>query len=158
MTTQKIFSISMVLFTVSAGAIFAAPQAQAAAACEIAVDATDAMAFSTKTIDVSKTCKEFTINLKHVGKLPKNVMGHNLVISKASDEKAVLEDGSKAGLATEYVKAGDARVIAHTKIIGGGETASTKFAVSKLNAKDSYAFFCSFPGHAMMMKGVLKLV
>jgi len=158
MTTQKIFSTSMVLFAVSAGAMLAAPQAQAAASCEITVDATDAMAFSTKAIDVSKTCKEFTINLKHVGKLPKNVMGHNLVISKASDEKAVLADGSKAGLATEYVKAGDTRVIAHTKIIGGGETASTKFAVSKLNAQDAYTFYCSFPGHAFMMKGVLKLV
>ena len=116
------------------------------------------MTFSTKSIDVSKTCKEFTVNLKHVGKLPKAVMGHNLVISKESDKAAVLEDGSKAGLPSQYVKANDARVIAYTKIIGGGEKASTKFAVSKLNAKDAFTFYCSFPGHAMMMKGVVKLV
>ncbi|WP_020168326.1 MULTISPECIES: azurin [Methylotenera] len=158
MTTQKILSTSVVLFAVSASILLATSQAQAAAACEITVDATDAMAFSTKSIDVSKTCKEFTINLKHVGKLPKNVMGHNLVISKEADKAGVLADGSKAGLPSDYVKASDARVIAATTIIGGGETASTKFAVSKLNAKDAFEFYCSFPGHAFMMKGVVKLV
>ena len=158
MTTQKIFSTSMVVLAVSSAVLLTTPAAQAAAACDITVDATDAMTFSTKSIDVSKTCKEFTINLKHVGKLPKSVMGHNLVISKESDKAGVLEDGSKAGLPNEYVKAKDARVIAYTKIIGGGETASTKFAVSKLNAKDAFTFYCSFPGHAMMMKGIVKLV
>lgn len=158
MITQKILSTSMVLFAVSASVLLATPQAQAAAACEVTIESTDSMAFSTKSIDVSKTCKEFTINLKHVGKLPKTVMGHNLVISKESDKAGVLADGSKAGLPSDYVKASDARVIASTKVIGGGETASTKFAVSKLNAKDTFDFYCSFPGHAFMMKGVVKLV
>lgn len=158
MSTQKLFITSAVLFAISASVLLATPKAQAAAACEITIESTDSMTFSTKSIDVSKTCKEFTINLKHVGKLPKTVMGHNLVISKDSDKAAVLEDGSKAGLPSDYVKAGDARVIASTKIIGGGETASTKFAVSKLNAKDTFDFYCSFPGHAFMMKGVVKLV
>ena len=109
-------------------------------------------------IDVPKTCKDFTLNLKAAGTMPKAVMGHNIVVSKESDQKAVLEDGSKAGIASEYVKAKDARVIVATKLIGGGESTSTKFAVSKLNAKDKYTFYCSFPGHSMMMKGVLKLV
>ena len=158
MITNKLFSFPVVVLAVSSAVLLSVPAAQAAAGCEITVDATDAMTFSTKSIDVSKTCKEFTVNLKHVGKLPKAVMGHNLVISKESDKAAVLEDGSKAGLPNQYVKANDARVIAYTKIIGGGETASTKFAVSKLNAKDAFTFYCSFPGHAMMMKGVVKLV
>ena len=56
-----------------------------------------------------------------------------------------------------YVKPGDARVIAHTKVIGGGETDSVSFDVSKLKAGDSYAWFCSFPGHASIMKGTLTL-
>lgn len=157
MNTKKLFNTSVVLCAVSAVILIATPKAQAAD-CEITVESTDSMTFNTKTIDVSKACKEFTINLKHVGKLPKNVMGHNLVISKEDDKAGVLSDGSKAGLPTEYVKASDARVIAFTKVIGGGESTSTKFAVSKLNAKDSFAFFCSFPGHAFMMKGVVKLV
>lgn len=159
MTTKTLFTTSIALFIFSAYILATTPDANAAvSSCEITVESTDAMAFSTKNIDVSKTCKEFTINLKHVGKLSKAIMGHNLVVSKESDQKAVLEDASKAGLASDYVKAKDARVIAFTKIIGGGETATVKFAVNKLNAKDGYSFYCSFPGHVFNMKGTLKLV
>jgi azurin len=55
------------------------------------------------------------------------------------------------------VKAGDARVIAHTTIIGSGETASVTFAPSQLAAGGDYGFFCSLPGHAAIMKGTVKL-
>ena len=90
--------------------------------------------------------------------MAKAVMGHNLVVSKAADQQAVVDDGNKAGLAGNYVKANDARVVVATKVIGGGENTSSKFSVSKLNAKDAYTFYCSFPGHSMIMKGTLKLV
>lgn len=32
------------------------------------------------------------------------------------------------------------------------------FAETKLNSKDSHVFFCSFPGHAFMMKSTVKLI
>ena len=67
-------------------------------------------------------------------------------------------DGVAAGLPQNYVKAGDARVVAHTKIIGGGESDSVSFAPAKLATDGSYTFFCSFPGHSALMKGTLKLV
>jgi azurin len=63
-----------------------------------------------------------------------------------------------AGLPQNYVKAGDARVVAHTKIVGGGESDSVSFAPAKLATDGSYTFFCSFPGHSALMKGTLKLV
>lgn len=44
------------------------------------------MAFTTKTIDVPKTCKSFTINLKAQGTMSKTVMGYNLVITKEADK------------------------------------------------------------------------
>lgn len=90
--------------------------------------------------------------------MPKTIMGHNLVISKEADQAEVLQDGNKAGIAADYVKPKDARVVAFTKIIGGGETASTKFAVAKLNTTDKFTFYCSFPGHAFGMKGIVRLV
>ena len=158
MSTQKLFSVSVALFLLSAYILVTTPKAQAANACEINIDSTDAMTFSTKEIAVPKTCKDFTINLKHTGKMPKSIMGHNLVITKEDDKDAVLEDGGKAGMPSDYVKVKDTRVIAFTKIIGGGETSTAKFAVNKLNAKDTYLFFCSFPGHAFGMKGGVKLV
>ena len=132
--------------------------AQAAGSCDITVEATDTMTFSTKEIAVPQSCKSFTINLKHTGKMSKNIMGHNLVISKQADEQAVLQDGSKAGVTQSYVKPQDARVVAATTIVGGGESTSTSFAPAKLDAAGNYVFFCSFPGHASMMKGILKLI
>lgn len=128
-----------------------------AAECSVEVDSTDQMTFSTKAIEIDKSCKEFTVNLKHSGNLPKNVMGHNLVISKEADMQPIATDGLAAGIDKQYLKEGDARVIAHTKIIGAGETDSLKIDVSKLDPAEKYGFFCSFPGHISMMKGAITL-
>ncbi|RJX76447.1 azurin [Pseudomonas sp. LS-2] len=128
-----------------------------AAECSVDVDSTDQMTFSTKAIEIDKSCKEFTVNLKHSGSLPKNVMGHNLVVSKEADMQPIATDGLSAGIDKQYLKEGDARIIAHTKIIGAGETDSLKIDVSKLDPAEKYGFFCSFPGHISMMKGAITL-
>lgn len=129
-----------------------------AATCDIEIEGNDAMQFNKTAIAVPASCKQFTVKLKHVGKLPKAAMGHNWVLSKAADAQGVAADGIGAGLDKAYVKPDDARVIAHSKVIGGGETDAVSFDVSKLKAGDSYAWFCSFPGHASLMKGTLALV
>lgn len=125
--------------------------------CSFTLNSNDAMQFDQKSIVVNKTCKDFTLNLTHTGKLPKTVMGHNWVLSKADDAKAVASDGLAAGVDNQYVKLGDERVIAFTKLIGGGETTSVTFSVSKLAAGSEYTFFCSFPGHIAIMQGSLSL-
>ncbi|HET9031431.1 MAG TPA: azurin [Dokdonella sp.] len=127
------------------------------AACSVEIDGNDAMKFDKTNIEVPKTCKEFTVNLTHSGKLAKNVMGHNWVLTKTSDMQGAATDGMSAGLDKEYVKADDSRVIAHTKVIGAGETTSVTFAVDKLAADGKYSYFCSFPGHWSLMKGTLTL-
>lgn len=129
----------------------------AASNCSTTVEANDAMQFNTKSIEVPKTCKQFTVTLKHTGKMPKAAMGHNWVLTSATDQAGVLADGSAAGLPSNYLKPNDTRVIAHTKIIGGGESDATTFKVSALKAGQPYVFFCSFPGHAALMKGTLSL-
>ena len=129
----------------------------ASTSCSTTVEANDAMQFNTHAIVVPKACKQFTINLKHTGKLPKVAMGHNLVVSAAADEAGVLADGAKAGLDHNYLQPGDSRVVAATPIIGGGESASVKMDVTKLKAGQAYTFFCSFPGHASMMKGTVSV-
>jgi azurin len=128
-----------------------------AAECKVTVDSTDQMSFDTKDISIDKSCKTFTVELKHSGSLPKNVMGHNWVLSKTADMQPIATDGLAAGIDKNYLKEGDARIIAHTKIIGAGETDSVTFDVSKLAAGESYGFFCSFPGHISMMKGTVTL-
>jgi azurin len=128
-----------------------------AAECSVTVDSTDQMSFNTKAIEIDKSCKEFTVKLEHSGSLPKNVMGHNLVVSKEADMQPIATDGLSAGIDKDYLKEGDARVIAHTKIIGAKESDSLTIDVSKLDPAEKYGFFCSFPGHISMMKGTITL-
>ncbi len=123
--------------------------------CDINLKANDAMKFDQRTVTVDQTCKAITINLAHVGKLPAKAMGHNVVVTSSDAFQAVAQAGAKAGLAGDYVPASDPRVIASTKIIGGGETTSTTFAGSLLKAGGAYTFFCSAPGHWMLMRGQL---
>ena len=129
-----------------------------AAECAVDVESTDQMTFNTQAISVSKSCKSFTVNLKHTGSLPKTAMGHNWVLSKTAYMPGVATDGISSGPDASYLKAGDERVIAYTDLIGGGESTSVTFDVSKLAAGEDYSFFCSFPGHYSLMKGSLALV
>ena len=130
--------------------------APAAGNCATTVEANDAMQYNTKEIQVSKACKEFTITLKHTGTQPKTSMGHNLVIGKSEDMDGIFKDGVGAAT-TDYVKPDDARVVAHTKLIGGGEEASLTRDPAKL-AGGEYKFACTFPGHGALMNGKVTLV
>ena len=138
-----------------AGALMSAPAA--AAECKATVESTDAMQFTTKALTVPAACKQFTVTLKHAGKLPKTVMGHNFVLGKTADINGINTDGMKAGVAQNFVKPGDARVIASSKVIGGGESTTITIPVGKLKAGESYTYICSFPGHASIMRGTLVL-
>ncbi|WP_308017708.1 azurin [Neisseria bergeri] len=133
-----------------------AAEVPAAGNCAATVESNDNMQFNTKDIQVSKACKEFTITLKHTGTQPKASMGHNLVIAKAEDMDGVFKDGVGAA-DTDYVKPDDARVVAHTKLIGGGEEASLTLDPAKL-AGGEYKFACTFPGHGALMNGKVTLV
>jgi azurin len=134
------------------------PLFAATAACSTSIEGSDAMKYNKSEIEISKSCKTFTVTLKHTGKFEKEDMGHNFVVASGSDQAGILADGLKAGLDASFIKAGDARVIAATKLVGGGESASTIVPVAKLLSGGPYVFFCSFPGHASMMKGTIKLV
>ncbi|XXQ68208.1 azurin [Neisseriaceae bacterium B1] len=134
-----------------------APAAAASAECTTVITSDDAMKFDIKEIGIKSGCAQYTITLKHAGKMPAAAMGHNIVITKTADKDGVLADGATAGIATDYVKEGDERVVAHTKLIGGGEETSVTFDTAKLAKDGAYEFFCSFPGHYAMMNGKIKI-
>ena len=142
--------VAVSLLTLASGQLLAAE-------CKVTVDSTDQMSFNTKAIEIDKSCKTFTVELTHSGNLPKNVMGHNWVLSKEADMQPIATDGIKGGVDKNYLKDGDERIIAHTKLIGAGEKDSVTFDVSKLKADEKYGFFCSFPGHISMMKGTVTV-
>ena len=128
-----------------------------AADCAVEIEGNDAMQFNKPTISVPASCKQFTVTLKHTGTLPKAAMGHNWVLARTADMQGVLADGAAAGLTKNYVKDGDTRVLAHTRVVGGGESDAVTFATGALKAGEPYSYFCSFPGHAALMKGTLTL-
>ena len=135
-----------------------ADAAAPAADCSVQVTGNDAMQFDTSSIDVPSSCSEFTITLHHAGQMPVAAMGHNVVVSLASDREAIATAGMAAGVDGDYVPAGDPRVIAHTGLVGGSQTTSVTFPVSALQGDGPYEFFCSFPGHWAMMRGSIQVI
>ncbi|MFL2529424.1 MAG: azurin [Candidatus Azotimanducaceae bacterium] len=145
-----VFGIAMLLLS---GTTFAR-------GCDLSVETGDGFTWPS-SLSVPSTCSTVTLNLSHSGKMPKNVMGHNWVLSRTADKNAVAMDGMKVASASGYttaVKDNDDRVIAHTVLIGGGESTSITFSLEGLSASESYTFFCSFPGHSSLMKGEFKII
>ena len=126
------------------------------AACTFDIDVGDTLAFNKTVLEAEKSCGEITVNLKHTGNLPAAAMGHNWVLSETADVQAIATDGIPAGVAGNYLQEGDARVLAATPLIGGGESTNVTFSVTKIAAGE-YTFFCSFPGHWGVMKGTFTL-
>ncbi len=125
-------------------------------ACSADLSGNDAMQFSSKEIAIPASCQQFTIRFKHAGSMPKASMGHNVVVAKTSDLNGVIKDGLKAGPAADYVKAGDERVLAKTKLLGGGESDSLTLDVAAIKAAP-YSFVCTFPGHTGSMRGSIVI-
>src|SRR5690606_4610509 len=125
--------------------------------CATTIDSNDAMRYDADSITIPASCDQFTIRLTHSGQMPVAAMGHNVVVTSQADMQGVIAEGMGAGLDNDYVKPDDARVVAHTDMIGGGEDTSVTFDVSRLRSGGPFVFFCSFPGHAALMKGSIAV-
>lgn len=123
---------------------------------KVEVTGNDQMQFSTKSIEV-KAGDKVTLTFKHIGQLPKTAMGHNLVILKAGSAVPDFANKAMAAPTTEYIPQ-DAetkdKIIAHTKLIGGGESDTITFTAP---AAGTYPFLCTFPGHFGLMQGTLTV-
>ena len=115
----------------------------------------DGLEYSVTIIVAGSDCESVTVTITHTGKLPAAAMGHNWLLSKAEDYQALANAGMGAGLENNYLPPDDERIIANTRIVGGGETDSVTFSKDGLGDGD-YVFFCSFPGHSSVMKGTFK--
>lgn len=125
-------------------------------AAEIVIEGDDAMRFDTDRFTVNAG-QMVRLTLNHVGNLPAQAMGHNVVILYPDDD--VMEFGAdvgehRGGHHDDFVpEALRDRVVAFTAIIGGGETATVEFQVPQ--DPGEYPFLCSFPGHFAQMNGVM---
>jgi len=122
-----------------------------AASNTLHIESTDQMQFTVN--ELKATAGEITLTLKHNGKMDKAVMGHNLVILKPGTDISAFALKAVDAKATDYIPESEkGQIIAHTKVIGGGESDTITFTISE---KGTYDFVCSFPGHVSMMKGKL---
>jgi len=141
------------LLIVALPALMLASPAQAAKVCKLAITGNDSIQYDKKSLSITPDCTSVELTLTHIGKLPAQSMGHDWVLVKAEDMAAVANDGLAAGIANNFVKKDDARVIAHTKVVGGGESTSVTFATSLLKKGQAYKYMCTFPGHNGLMNG-----
>lgn len=142
----KFFSLIILTIVTFLGSLIAEPQT-------VTIESSDLMQFDVKEFKV-KAGSKVKLVFKHVGKLPKTSMGHNVVILKKG-LKAVqsgslfMRGGSPAN---DYVPESQKQnVVAHTKLIGGGEQDTIEFTAPV--EAGIYEYLCTFPGHFAIMNG-----
>ncbi|MDR9457837.1 MAG: azurin [Salegentibacter sp.] len=116
---------------------------------EITIEGDDQMRFNMDEIKV-KAGQTVRLTLKHVGQMDKNAMGHNWVLLTQGTEISEFGMSAMDAKANDYIPEGTDQVIAHTKMLGGGESDTIEFEAPE---KGTYDFICSFPGHYSLMKG-----
>ena len=114
------------------------------------VEASDMMKYNTGRIEVEGTT--FKIELKHVGSMAKTAMGHNLVVLQAGTDPVAWAGTAVTAAGNDYIPEDASAIIAHTKLLGGGESDTIEVV---LPGPGEYPFVCSFPGHAAIMQGVI---
>ena len=117
----------------------------------VTISSNDGMRFDVRKIKVIAGQK-IRLTLNHSGKLDKKIMGHNVVILKSGVKASSFAVKAASSKSNDYIPEGTTDVIAHTKMIGGGESTMIEFIAPE---KGTYDYICSFPGHFAMMKGKL---
>ena len=123
--------------------------------CALSIGADDQMQFSTAELRVAPDCTRVELTLRHTGTRSVTAMGHNWVLARSEDVRAIAIAGQRAGAAAGYLPRDDARIVARTTLIGGGQSTRISFPTAALRRGGDYTFFCSFPGHFGVMKGKL---
>ena len=115
----------------------------------LAITGDDLMQYSTNELRV-KEGQRVRLTLRHIGKMEKNIMGHNVVILKEGVDAAEFAARAATERDNDYIPPGSDEMIAYTEMIGGGQTTTIEFDAP---APGSYDFLCSFPAHFALMKG-----
>ena len=115
----------------------------------ILMTTSDIMKFNIRKMTVNAGQK-VKLTLTHTGKLDKRVMGHNVVILQKGVKLSAFAQKAASAKDNDYIPEGTSEVIAHTKMIGGGESTTVEFIAPEAG---TYDFICSFPAHFAMMKG-----
>ncbi len=117
---------------------------------QLTIEGNDQMQFNKNELRAGAG-ETIRLTLEHVGQLPKNVMGHNVVILKQGTDVTDFAQRANQAAANDYIPENTDDVIAHTEMIGGGESTTVEFEAP--TEPGTYTFICSFPGHYVQMQG-----
>ncbi|WP_407713070.1 azurin [Comamonas testosteroni] len=131
---------------------------QTAPVCQAHIQGQPGKKFDMTELRVSKRCEQFTVHLVHTGKKPWQAAGHNWVLARSKDTEAVIRGGLQSGPEHAWLSRSDARILAATPMLSGGEHASVTFPIQRLVHGEDYIYFCSFPTHAQPMRGKLVVI
>lgn len=137
------------ILSIVASASFAAAQEDAV---KLELTGNDQMQYDKKEL-TAVTGQKVTLHFKHIGKLPKAAMGHNVVILKPGTELPAFAMKCAPAAATDYLAQDEESqklIVAHTKMVGGGEETEVTFTAPE---PGEYPFLCTFPGHFGVMNG-----
>lgn len=125
-------------------------------AAPLEISGNDTMRFNRTELE-AEAGKETTLVFKNVGTLPKAAMGHNFVLLKPGTDLAAFGNGAATAAANDYIPTEQKlaeQVVAHTKVLGPGESDQITFHITE---PGEYPYICSFPGHWAIMRGVLHV-
>ncbi len=123
---------------------------------KIEITGNDQMQYNIKAFEVTEGQK-VVLSFKHIGQLPAIAMGHNVVILKSGTAVPAFATKCAPAKDTGYIPQDEEskkQIVAHTKMLGGGESEEITFTAP---AAGDYPFICSFPGHFAIMQGVMTV-
>lgn len=123
---------------------------------KVEITGNDQMQYNTKAFEVTEG-EEVVLSLKHIGQLPVVAMGHNVVILKPGTALPAFAAKCAPAKDNGYIPEdaeSKAMIVAHTKMLGGGESDEITFTAP---AAGEYPFICTFPGHFAIMQGVMTV-
>jgi azurin len=115
----------------------------------IKLDGMDNMKYD-KTLFKIKAGQDVKLSFKNIGKLPKEAMSHNVVILAPGTDIQAFGEAAVAAKPDHIPAAMASDVVAHTKLLGPGESDEITFKVPDAGV---YDFICTFPGHFGTMRG-----
>lgn len=161
-TTRRSIRRSLPVFALALVALFAV----GAAGCgggsgagptnNVTITGDDMMRFEPTQFTVAAGT-EVTLTLHNIGRMPKQAMGHNIVILTIGTDPIAFAEASVRHPAAEYVapEMSD-RVIVATAVLGPGEQQTVTFTAP--DEPGDYPFVCSFPGHTQAgMRGIMRV-
>jgi azurin len=116
----------------------------------IELQANENMRFDKEMFKI-KIGKKIRLIFKNTGAPSNTAMAHNVVILKKGTDIADFADAVHNAKNEQYVPSSvESLVIAHTKLVSGGDSDEVDFTISQPGI---YDYICSFPGHWGTMQG-----